>query len=98
MTAILEQVAVLVVFSMVGYLLARGGVVKVEHGKTLSGLLVYVFSPCVSFSTFSSQFTKEYLSQKYLLMLVSLGICWCVILLRKECGERIMSGRYSSIP
>ena len=74
MTVILEQVAVLIAFSLVGYLLAKGRIVQVAHGKTLSGLLVYVFSPCVSFSTFSAQFTKEYLTDKYPLILVSLGI------------------------
>ena len=90
----MEQDAVLVVISMVGYLLGRGGVVKVEHGKTLSGLLVYVFSPCVSFSTFSSQFTKEYLSQKYLLMLVSLGILLLLMLVCHFAAQRMRGTDY----
>ena len=45
MSLVFEQVFVLFLFTAVGWVLTRCGVVKSEHGTLLSKLLVFVFLP-----------------------------------------------------
>ena len=71
---VFSKVLVLFVFIVAGWALAKGGLVKAEHGRILSGIEVYVFLPCVSFNSFSQNCTLDYLGQKYPLIFVSLGI------------------------
>lgn len=74
MIAIFEQVFILVVFCLTGFALCKAKLVKPEHSKPLSVLLVYVFFPCMSFNTFSAQFNVAYLQQRGTLILVSVGM------------------------
>ena len=74
MTVIFEQVFILLVFGAVGYGLAKADIIKAEHSKMLSGLLVYAFSSCNTFRTFATNFNVEYLKSNYLLILVSVII------------------------
>ena len=74
MIAIFEQVFILVVFCLTGFVLCKAKLVKPEHSKPLSVLLVYVFFPCMSFNTFSAQFNVAYLQQRGTLILVSVGM------------------------
>lgn len=71
MTAVFDQVLILFCFIAAGYTLCRLGIIKSEHAKILSGLLVYVFSPCNSFSTFSNNFTPAYITDNYHLLTAS---------------------------
>lgn len=71
MIAVFEQVLTLFVFIAVGFALSRAGKINADHSKILSTLLVFVFSPCNSFSTFSKNFTKEYISVKYPIIIAS---------------------------
>ncbi len=69
MYTVFSQVFTLFAFIAVGYALAKFGLVKSEHSKILSSLLVFVFSPCNGYSTFSRQFTPEYVKDKYVLLI-----------------------------
>ena len=69
MYTVFEQVFTLFVFIASGYGLAKAGVIKSENSKILSTLLVFVFSPCNGYSTFSQKFTLTYIKEKYVLML-----------------------------
>ena len=71
MTAIFEQVLILVIFCVTGYVLSKKGVVNAEQTNILSKLLVYVFSTCNVFKTFSSKFTVQYITNNYKLLLIS---------------------------
>jgi len=66
---VFSQVFTLFVFIAVGYLLAKLGVVKSEHSKILSSLLVYVFSVGNAFKAFSTQCTVGYIKEKYVLLI-----------------------------
>ena len=74
MLIILEQVFILFVFAVSGYVLCKSGVVNSSHSQILSKLLVYVFLPCNIFKTFASNFTCEYLSGNYKTVLSSVVI------------------------
>ena len=59
MTALYEifgQVLILFAFAVVGFSLAKGGLVNPSHAGVLSKLLVYVFLPCNVFKTFATNF------------------------------------------
>ncbi len=68
MLTVFSQVFTLFVFIAAGYTLAKTGIVKSENSKILSSLLVYVFSPCNGYYTFSQKFTADYIKEKYMLI------------------------------
>ena len=72
MSIVLQQLGILFIFAFIGYILAKVGVIKAEQTKILSSLIVYVFCPAVCLDSFSKNFTTEYLSQKYVLFIVSI--------------------------
>ena len=69
MSVVFTQVFTLFVFIAVGYALAKLGVVKSQHSKILSSLLVFVFSVGNAFKAFSTQCTVEYIKEKYVLLI-----------------------------
>lgn len=83
MLIILEQVAILLLFCVIGFILAKKNILKPEKGDLLSGMLVYVFMPATCFSTCAANCTVEYITVKYPLILVSAGILVAIILLAK---------------
>ena len=83
MAAIFEQVLILITFCVTGFVLCKTKLLNPEHSKPLSVLLVYVFFPCMSFNTFSSQFTVAYLQDRGALILVSVGLLPVMVILAK---------------
>lgn len=71
MIAVFEQVLILLVFCVAGFGLTKAKIVDPSHSKTLSALEVYVFGPCLTFNNFAKNFTVEYLSDRYVLLIVS---------------------------
>lgn len=61
MWTVFEQIIILLLFVAIGYVLGKTGIVKHEHSKALSTLLVYVFLPCNVFKTFVARFNVEYI-------------------------------------
>ena len=74
MSAIFEQVLMLFVFIVIGYVLAKTGIVKSEHTEIISKLLVYVFLPANIVKTFIRNCTVGYVSENYVLILYSFVI------------------------
>ena len=83
MVAIFEQVAILIIFCLTGYVLCKTKLLNADHSKALSVLLVYVFFPCKSFNTFSAQFTVGYLQEKGTLILASIGLLFVMVIITK---------------
>lgn len=73
MSVIFEQVIILVIFALTGYGLSKTKVIKREFSGILSGLCVYVFSPCSVFKTFAQGLNVQYLQEKSYFVLVSLA-------------------------
>lgn len=74
MIVIFEQMAILVAFSVVGFLLSRTKLIHSEHTHILSAMGVYVFLPATTFRSFASNFTVAYLKEKYYIVLLSVAI------------------------
>ncbi len=95
MTVIFEQVFILLVFGAVGYGLAKADIIKADHSKMLSGLLVYVFSSCNTFRTFATNFNVEYLKSNYLLILVSIIILVVLSLIAHFASKLFSEKKYT---
>ncbi len=106
MISIFSQVFMLYVYVAIGFALAKFGIVKQEHTKTLSGLLVYVFLPFNIFKTFAANFNLTYISHNRSLLLSSVVILLCIIifshfsarLLSKEKYERYIYEYSMTVP
>ena len=96
MLAIFEQVFILFVFGVAGYVLCKTKLVDPSHSKTLSVLLIYVFLPCVSFNTFSARFNVAYLIDKGPLTLVSVGLIPVVAILAKLINKLLTKDPYET--
>ncbi len=95
MTVIFEQVFILLVFGAVGYGLAKAEIIKADHSKMLSGLLVYVFSSCNTFRTFATNFNVQYLKSNYLLILVSVIILAVLSLIAHFAAKLFSKQKYT---
>lgn len=71
MFIVLKQIFILAVFVFVGYFLCKTKKVDKSHTKLLSALEVNVFLPALVFKTFSDNFTVKYISENYMLIIVS---------------------------
>ncbi len=95
MAVIFEQVFILLVFGATGYGLAKADIIKADHSKMLSGLLVYVFSSCNTFRTFATNFNVEYLTSNYFLILVSVVILAVISLIAHFAAKLFSKQKYT---
>ena len=94
MAVVAQQVAILAIFALVGFALARCGLIKVEHSKLLSTLEVYVCFPCTVFRTYSAYFTPERLAAKAESIVVSIVLLAVVTIFAKWISKRFSSNPY----
>lgn len=90
MFVIFSQVLILLIFMTIGFVLGKANVVKTEHTKILSSLLVYVFGTCNAFKVFSARFTPVYISTNYRLFLISAAML-CVLLVVAHLAAKVFS-------
>lgn len=69
MFAVFQQVAILLIFCVAGYVLCKLHIGDVDQTKLLSVLEVYVFGPCLTISSFSKNFNVDYIKAKYPLLI-----------------------------
>lgn len=91
MLAMFEQVLILLIFCVIGYVLCKAKLANPDHSKVLSVILVYILFPLMSFKTFSGQFTVTYLQEKGLILLVSLGLL-CVVVIVSKIFSKFLGG------
>ena len=71
MQALIENVAVLLIFGLIGWLLGTFHILSSQNLKLLSVLEVWLFLPSNYLLNFSKNFTIAYISEKYTLLIVS---------------------------
>ena len=87
MAIVAQQVAILAILALVGYVLVKTGKADAQHAKLLSALVVYVCFPCTVFRTFSNQFTVDYLSNNYQPLLLSIALVTVVTITAKKASK-----------
>ena len=97
MASVLEQVFILFVFSLAGFILTKAKLVDGNHVGILSKLEFYIFLPCVTFQTFAQRFTVAYLQEKYSLVLISIGILVVLELLVRWIVPRFTKDSYEKL-
>ena len=94
MLVILKQVIVLLLFALIGCVMAKKKMVNPEHSAILSSLAVHVFLPCAAFNTFCTNFTVAYISEKYHMILISTVIMLVLIVLGKVLAKKLQPTGY----
>ena len=97
MASVLEQVCILFVFSLAGFILTKAKLINGNHVGILSKLEFYIFLPCVTFQTFAQRFTVAYLQEKYSLVLISIGILVVLELLVRLIAPRFSKDTYEKL-
>lgn len=96
MHTVFIQIIILLLFVAAGFTLGKTGLVRSEHSKVLSTLLVYVFLPCNILKTFWSRFNPSYLSANWadiaistvIVAILAIGSHFAVKLFTKDKYER----------
>ncbi len=94
MQALVENVAILLIFGVIGWLLGTKRILSSENLKLLSVLEVWVFLPCNSLQTFSRNFTAAYIQEKYPLLIVSAVVLVSLMTLNAILIPKIIKGEY----
>ncbi len=81
MQAVMEQVLLLMIFAAVGYALCKAQITKSSDASILSRLAIYVFLPAMSFKTYATSFTVEYVRSNYVELLLSVAVVIVLALL-----------------
>lgn len=97
MTIVFEQVIQLILFAAVGYIISKNKLTGSTHGELLSTLEIYVFLPAISFQTFSSNFTIEYISKNYTLLIVSTVMLIVLVAIAFPLSQLLTKDRYQQI-
>lgn len=71
MTVVFKNVAILMLFAVIGFVLAKFKKVDSKSTKFLSTLVVFVFLPATTFKSFATNFTVQYIKEKYDILIVS---------------------------
>lgn len=94
MAVIFEQVFILIAFAAAGFGLAKANIVKAEHSKMLTGLLVYVFSSCNTVKTFATNFTVNFIKENYLLLVAALIVLGALLLVMHFVAKPFSKNKY----
>ncbi len=94
MQIVVNNVAILLVFAFVGWLLTKAKIISGQHAGVLSALEVWVFLPCKSFLSVASDFTLEYISENYLLIVVSTGVLAALLLMSRVLAPKLSAEGY----
>ncbi len=91
MLVILEQVFILYIFLLLGWLLGKGGRINSSHTPILSAFMVNIFLPCKIFRSLSQNFSFGYLTVRWKTLVVSVSLLtlfhFLSILLAKFIGK-----------
>ena len=89
-----ENVAVLLIFGLIGWVLGKRHILSSQNLKLLSVLEVWVFLPCNALRSFSENFTVEYFLEKYPLMIVSAVIVVLFFAINSRAVPRFVQDPY----
>ncbi len=78
MLVILEQLVMLFVFMLCGFLMGKKKLVKSDQTKVLSVIGIYMFLPCTVFNSFYNNFTVANITKYYRLILSGVAIL-CIL-------------------
>ena len=94
MTVVFEQVFILVAFAVMGFVIAKMNIVDATQTKSITALLVYVFSSCNTLKTFATNFTVEFITTNYLLLIASLIVLGVLVVVTFFIAKPLSESKY----
>lgn len=91
---IFEQILLLFIFMLCGFLLGKSKVLNSEQSKILSVLEIYMFLPCTVFNAFYTNFTVVNIKNYSKLMLSAVVILIALVLLAKFISKLLTKDAY----
>jgi predicted permease len=92
----LEQVAILVIFIMVGYFFKKYNLITEDGKKVLASLLVNLFFPCYSISSLSSQLDINKIITYILYILAGFVLTICLIFLPYPAAKGLAKNKHEN--
>lgn len=89
-----KSVLILAVFIVLGFVLSKAKIINNSHSQLLSGILVYIFLPCKIFSTMITNFTVEYIKEKYVILLYGIGLLLFFLIIAKLTSGLFSKDKY----
>ena len=74
MTVLFEQLGLLFMFLILGFVFGKSRLIDSNHSKVLSSVCVYLFLPCTIFKSFARGFTPSYIKGNYIMILASAAV------------------------
>lgn len=94
MQTIFEQLSILYVFLLAGWLIGKLKKDKADHADILSVLLVNILLPCKVFSTFANNFSPAYFAENYILPLSALVLLAALCVVSYFASKALTKNRY----
>ena len=94
MQTIFEQLSILYVFLLAGWLIGKLKKDKADHADILSVLLVNILLPCKVFSIFANNFSPAYFAENYILPLSALVLLAALCVVSYFSSKALTKNRY----
>ena len=94
MNIVFNQLAVLYIFLIAGWLIGKIKKEKAPHADILSVLLVNILLPCKVFNTFANNFSVEYFAENYVLPLAALVLLLVLALISRFASRLLTKHKY----
>mgnify|MGYP001132451437 CR=1 FL=1 len=94
MEILINNVAVLLIFALIGWILGKRQILSTQNLRLLSVLEVWVFMPCNCFNSFSKNFTAEYFIGNYPLLILSAIILLGLVLVNYLVVPKLVQNHY----
>lgn len=85
----IHQLIVLYVFIALGWIFGKWKKIPLTKSNLLSVLFLNLFLPCKIFLNFSSRFTRYYLRENYITILIATGVLLLMVGVAKVCASRL---------
>ncbi len=89
-----EQVLVLLVFISIGYILKKLHILPESSSSVLSKMLFFIFSPALTFNTFSTKFSLQIFKENYLILIYGTVILVTLMIISKFLAKLFTKDKY----
>lgn len=94
MIVIFEQVFILIAFAVMGFVIAKMKLIDANQTKSVTALLVYVFSSCNTLKTFAANFTVDFITSNYLLLIASVLVLGVLVVVTYFIAKPLSQSKY----
>lgn len=94
---ILEQLALLFSFMIIGWVFGKSGKIDPKQTRVLSTLCTFLFLPMNTFRTYSSNFNLPYLQKYWVLLMMAVVLLGMNLVIAKLASKKLGRGEYDTM-